>query len=422
MRKLFHKDYIFCFLFFIFFLSLVLLDNDVNSKVLIILLIFSLFSFKLDSFKIKVKKNFPLIAFFILNLLSLTYSSDIASGFKHIEKLAIIPACLVVYSAYSKKQISLSLISFIYISIIIIATTYSHFKVISLFIENEETSYRHFFNLNYSYKALGNTIGLHTTYYSMYILIAIIFLLDFLTRATKSIVKILVMLLIIYLSIFIFQLSSRIAIVTLYIIVLFNIIVHFIITKKLVKAAVIIGLFHIVAYGILMNIGVTKYRFQHLLGFSYYTGYTVNDSDHKIKLWTAAVNANNNPIFGNGIGDVQQSLDIEYKRDNLQKPLKEGYNSHNQYIEYYVGLGIIGLLFFIYIFIYYLYEFYKTKNYIGIQFILVIAIISFTECIWNRHNGIVFLVFWLFILTNSYPLRLTKPKLPKAMSENKNPD
>lgn len=422
MRKLFHKTYAFYYFIFLFFLSLILLDNDINSKILILLLIFSLFLIRPYQLKLFIIKNHPLIAFFTLNLISLLYSSDITSGFKHIEKLAIIPACLLIFSVYSKKQLNTRYISYLYISLIIIATSYSHFKVISLFIENGETTFNHFFNLNYSYKALGNTIGLHTTYYSMYILVAIIFLLDFLIKPTKIIVRILSVILIIYFSIFIIQLSSRIAIVTLYIIILFNIVHSTIHTKNILKTVGILGVFHIVALAIIMNVGVTKYRFQHLLGFSYYTGYTVNDTDHKIKLWSSALNANNNFLFGNGIGDVQESLNQQYKENNLQKPLKMGYNSHNQYIEYYVGLGCLGLIGFIYIFIYYLFYFYKNKNNVGIQYITTIALLSFTECLWNRHNGIVFIIFWLFILTNTQTRRFKNPKLASINNVNKNPD
>ncbi|WP_344787237.1 hypothetical protein [Postechiella marina] len=164
-----------------------------------------------------------------------------------------------------------------------------------------------------------------------------------------------------------------------------------------------------------MNVGVTKYRFQHLLGFTYYTGYTVNDTNHKTKLWTAAASANNNILIGNGIGDIQQSLNEQYEKYKLEKPLKNDYNSHNQYIEFYVGLGIIGLGVFIYLLFNYFWIFIKFKDFIGLQFIIIVTITSITECIWNRHHGIVFIAFWLFYL-NSYQNQ--KAILNKAVVDN----
>lgn len=400
MIKLFTKENI---LFFIFFISLILFKNDLNSKVIIGLVAISLYYFNYSIFKTVVVKNLPILALFAIIVISLLYTIDLKIGLKRVERLTIIPSYLLIFTYLSRQKIKRTHVYFIYILIISIATFYSHFKVISLFIENKETDLKHFFNLNYSYKALGNTIELHTTYYSMYILLAIVFLLNFIKSKKHNLYAIVLSVcLVIYFSLFIFQLSSRISIGILYIIILLNII-HFIISKKqLLKGGIVLVLFHVIGFFILMNVGVTKYRFQHLLGFTYYTGYTVNDTNHKTKLWTAAINANNNILVGNGIGDIQQSLNTEYEKYDLEKPLKNNYNSHNQYIEFYVGLGLIGLGLFIYLLLNYFWIFIKFKDFIGIQFIIIISITSFTECIWNRHHGIVFIVFWLFYLNNNY--------------------
>lgn len=117
-----------------------------------------------------------------------------------------------------------------------------------------------------------------------------------------------------------------------------------------------------------------------------------------MNLWTAAINANDNILFGNGIGDIQITLNTAYEKANLKTPLKLQYNSHNQYIQYYVGLGMVGLFAFLYLLFYYAKLFIVNKNSVGLQFILVVAILSFTECLWNRHNGVVFIVFLIMLL------------------------
>ncbi|WP_245591235.1 O-antigen ligase family protein [Aquimarina latercula] len=282
--------------------------------------------------------------------------------------------------------------------VVLAACLYSHTVTIIRFISNNEPSLRHFFNLNYSYGALGNTLDLHTTYYSIYILFAITIILENFKNLKSIIHKILYLLLIGYFSSFILQLASRVSIVTLYLIFLFFSIRFIYEKRQIMKGIFVIIVFHVLLFIIGSNMSITKYRFQHIFGFTYYTGYTVNDGQHKLNLWTAAINANDNLLIGNGVGDIQPSLNASYKENGLTKPLKENYNSHNQYIEFYVGLGIIGLLFFLYLLFYYGYLFLKTKNYLGVQFIILIAIISFTECIWNRHNGIVFICFLIGLL------------------------
>ncbi|WP_300027150.1 O-antigen ligase [uncultured Maribacter sp.] len=386
-------------LYLLFFASLILFDNDINSKVLIGIGVILLFNLTKENLVHTIKLHYPLLLFFGWNIISLLYTSEQKNGIKEIEGLLIIPAALLIFSSLAGKRTTLISIGIMYILVVLVATLFSHSQVMLAFVENNETSYKHFFNLNYSYKALANTINLHPTYYALYILTAIIFVLHFIKEKTVSnFQKLLLLLIFIYFSLFIVQLSSRMAIVILYLVTLFNLVQYIIKQKKIIKGLSLLVLFHFLAFILIMNIGVTKYRFQHLLGFTYYTGYTVNDSNHKIKLWTAAINANQNILLGNGIGDVQTSLNEQYEKAGLKTPLTLKYNSHNQYIQYYVGLGILGLSVFIYLLFYYTKLFVITKNSIGLQFILVVAILSFTECLWNRHNGIVFIAFMIMLL------------------------
>ncbi|MDF4220169.1 O-antigen ligase family protein [Maribacter sp. M208] len=386
-------------LYLLFFASLILFDNDINSKVLIGIGVILLFNLTKENLVHTIKLHYPLLLFFGWNIISLLYTSEQKNGIKEIEGLLIIPAALLIFSSLAGKRTTLISIGIMYILVVLVATLFSHSQVMLAFVENNETSYKHFFNLNYSYKALANTINLHPTYYALYILTAIIFVLHFIKEKTVSnFQKLLLLLIFIYFSLFIVQLSSRMAIVILYLVTLFNLVQYIIKQKKIIKGLSLLVLFHFLAFILIMNIGVTKYRFQHLLGFTYYTGYTVNDSNHKIKLWTAAINANQNILLGNGIGDVQTSLNEQYEKAGLKTPLTLKYNSHNQYIQYYVGLGILGLSVFIYLLFYYTKLFIITKNSIGLQFILVVAILSFTECLWNRHNGIVFIAFMIMLL------------------------
>ena len=386
-------------LYLLFFGSLILFDNNINSKVLIGIGVILLFKLTKEDFIHTVKLHYPLLLFFGISIISLLYTSEFKNGIKEIEGLLIIPAAILIFSSLTRKPATLKYISVVYIFIVLVATLYSHIQVIQAFIENNETSYKQFFNLNYSYKALANTLNLHPTYYALYILTAIIFVLHFIKeKKVSKYQKLLLFLVFIYFSIFIVQLSSRMAIVILYAVILFNLIQYIITEKNIIPGVFLLILFHSLAFILIMNIGVTKYRFQHLMGFTYYTGYTVNDSNHKIKLWTAAINANQNILLGNGIGDVQTSLNEQYEKASLKTPLTLKYNSHNQYIQYYVGLGILGLSVFIYLLFYYTKLFIITKNSIGLQFILVVAILSFTECLWNRHNGIVFIIFMIMLL------------------------
>lgn len=414
----------------LFYISLIFFDNHINSKVILIGLLLSLILFNKEKTKKTICDNYPLLILFFLIIFSLTYTINIDYGLKKVERLLIIPVAILMASSLGK--IRFKIIALVFIIISLIATLYSHSIVLIEFLANNETSYKHFFNLNYSYQALANTINLHSTYYSLYILTALVFITFFLEKKTTSLlVKITLTILFLYFSVFLVQLSSRMAIGALYLVIVFNIVKHIVNRKKIIQGLLILVLFHSIAFVVIMNIGVTKYRFQHLLGFTYYTGYTVNDGNHKINLWTAAINANDNIIIGNGIGDVQESLNKQYLKRGLKKELNAEYNSHNQYIQYYVGLGFVGLLFFLYILIYFSKKFIKNKNLIALQFLLIVYLMSLTECLWDRHNGIVFITFTLLLLskcdykeenlfTDEESCKLLKVKADSMTNSNKN--
>ena len=397
------KSFIDLLIALLVFASLIWGPNSINSKFIILFSMYGIVSFLfLDRNMSKFKKVFrfymPMVLLFLVYLLSLLYSDDLRMGSIKIQRLTSLIIFATVFSCTKFEKRTLRRIFNYYPFVVLVACLYSHSVVVKKFIVNKEDSLRKLFNLDYSYKVLGDTIDLHTTYYSLYILIAIVIVLENFKRFLNLYEKFLYLLLIGYFSFFVLHLSSRMCIILLYIVILFNIIRFFSAKRQFFKGIAVTIIFHMALFMMASGISATKYRFQHILGFTYYTGYMVNDGEHKLNLWKAALDANKNFLIGNGVGDIQNSLNRAYAKNNLQKPLKENYNSHNQYIEVYVGMGITGLIVFLYLLGYYLFFFIKHKNSIGIQFMIIISLISLTECIWNRHNGLVFICFMLGLL------------------------
>lgn len=386
-------------LFFLFFLTLVLTPNDINSKIIFLLGLFSLHFFDFVRLKIYAGQHYVIIVLFLLICLSLIYTENIDTGLKKIERVASIPVSILIFSLFNITKKNTHYILWFFAAVVLLATLYSHGVTVLNFLENGETEFRSLFNLNYSYQALGDTLGLHPTYYSYFILTAIIILINFTKGKMKLTSKIFLFLVITYFSFFIIHLSSRISIITLYLIFIYNILLFAIKRKAILKSLLWLAVLHLLLVFTILNVGVTKYRFIHIFGYTYYTGYEVNDGNHKLKLWDAALDANHNFLFGNGMGDVDTSLWKEYAEADLEKAVQDRYNSHNQYIEYYVGLGIFGVLVFCYLLFYYAQIFYKEDNQIGFQFIAATAIVCLTECLFNRHHGVVFFVFMLGLFT-----------------------
>lgn len=393
-----NKFVVYLILFSFFFFSLVLTSNDINSKVLLLLVLYSLLFFDKIKLKMALRDHYPLLIIFVLVTLSLLYTENIEVGLQKIQRVLIIPLFFLIFPFANLSKGLWQKISLFFVGVVLLAALTSHGLTMSYFIENGETKLRNLFNLNYSYLALGNTLDLHPTYYSYFLLSAIVVSIGQLAKSNKWHTKVLWSLLILYFSFFIIHLSSRIGLMALYIVLVIRI-VHFIrLRKAWLQGLLVLFIVHLALGLIVWNVGVTKYRIQHIFGFEYYTGYKVNDGQHKLKLWGAAINANDNFIFGNGMGDIEQGLLSKYRAIDSEKAVKEHYNSHNQYIEYYVGLGIIGLITFTYLLGYYAFKFLKHNNFEGFLFIVITAILCVTESIWSRHHGIMFFVAFLGVL------------------------
>ncbi len=388
-----YKKSIIGFIFYFFFISLVFLPNSINSKVIVALAIISLLSIDFNALKRSARNNYPILLVFLWLSFSLSYSSDILNGIKEIGGFIIIPISVLIFSQVKLDPKTVYRILYFFVGCMFIAALYSHSVKLADFFINGEASFRSFFNLHYSYMELAKTINLHPTYYAYYLLTAIAILLDFFKNKRNNWAIALAVFLIVYFSFFIVHLSSRIGIVGLYLMLMCFFMSYFFNggCSRKIKGFLGLGLFHFLIGFFVLNVGTTKYRFQHLFGFSYYDGYTVNDGDHKIRLWSAALKSNKSIFFGNGIGDVGQSLNEQYLLDGLSKPHQESYNSHNQYIEFYVASGAIGVLLLLYCFYFYAKKFYGSgKITIGWYFIAFTSFLCLTECMFNRHHGLVY--------------------------------
>jgi hypothetical protein len=98
-------------------------------------------------------------------------------------------------------------------------------------------------------------------------------------------------------------------------------------------------------------------------------------------------------IFGYGIGDVQHHIDYYYMLYGLAPGWFEGYNLHNQYLQYLVTYGVIVLLFFIGYLVFSFNKALTNKNQLHLFFLILISTTFLFECLLSRNKGIVIFIF-----------------------------
>jgi len=116
-------------------------------------------------------------------------------------------------------------------------------------------------------------------------------------------------------------------------------------------------------------------------------------------LWKAGYEvATEHFFFGVGTGDLQDELNKIYEREGLKLPLSHNMNSHNEFLQHWARLGILGLWILVLIFGYALIVALYCRRRLLLYF-LVLVFINFTlEAMLDRVAGVMFYSFFLNLL------------------------
>ncbi len=186
--------------------------------------------------------------------------------------------------------------------------------------------------------------------------------------------------------VFIILLKARTPLIILALIIL--IITLFLLYKRQLKPKGVFFLSILIIVGGLM---ISKDPF-----IKYRLTVSINSSiENRLNLWEASFNAIEfAPFLGVGTGDVQSTLNQYYKDNNLEEPLRENYNSHNEYLQTFVRNGILGLIvllvYWCYILMFSLYR----KNFYLFTVTFIFMIFGMTESLFNTQKGIMFFTFF----------------------------
>ncbi|WP_166959991.1 O-antigen ligase family protein [Yeosuana marina] len=218
-------------------------------------------------------------------------------------------------------------------------------------------------------------------YYGIFTLIAIVTLYTF-DRAIKQ-QKIRVFLMIFF-SVGVILSTSRMAVLLLFLFWIYVIISRFK-NKKGYRFLVIGGLGVVMLFSILNTVLKTKIT-NTLTYWDSPRAWLWNNS-YKILKYS------NHKVIGTGIGDFYRVKRSPKKFVHSQRGIY-GYNPHNQYLEFLITNGVFGLL-YLFAMLFLLYLCYKAKLLYSFIIIFIIALFSFTECIFNRQFGIQLYAFFL---------------------------
>ncbi|MCD4771849.1 MAG: O-antigen ligase family protein [Bacteroidales bacterium] len=334
---------------------------------------------------------------YVLYLIGILYSSNVKYAVFDLEvklSLIIFP---IIFSTINKQVFTKNNFEKILVAFIIgcfIGTAVSLVDAYIIFCDNHQFSEFYYSKLSFFH---------HPSYFAMYLNFAIAIIISILLkkRFTKQNRKstFLLMLLIIYFSLFVIMLSSKAGILGLFIL-FFITVAHVIIVEKQLVAGlflvvIIFGLFY-ASFNIfpcsLYRIVAAKQVVENIEKIEN------DDSDgsaSRILIWQNSVEIiNENFLIGVGTGDVKDCLVDKYKENNIKKALIARSNAHNQYLQTFVTLGIIGFLILSLSLVLPAYYTFRHKHFLYLLFLIIFSINLLVESMLETQAGVVFYAFF----------------------------
>lgn len=391
------------YLSFVFTILTYLYSLNFNSYFLVLLTFFSILKF------IKVKKIsvyhyylIPLL-FFAIRLASLSYSENLKNGLNAVERslpLLVCPFIIAVNLELLNRKLLFRILNVsVIVGVIVIFVKQAYF-----FYDAEIESIW-WLDWKYNYNFLSNQINIRANYLSVVIAINIFYLVSLkfsVWRLFWVFVEIVVILL----------LSSR-AVILFVFIAIFIYILRIAYLKFSYKGLLVSFVFFI-AFSALVFEMVPVHKQRFIRSFQELT----TDNHNTVKV--GGINSRigtfysslelimANPILGVGIGDVRAEIVDTHRRRNFIDGVKHSLDSHNQFLQSFVGTGILGFLLTVLLVLAPLFKAIGERTFLDIAISSLFAYMFFFESFIETQKGIVLFCIVTLIVFSEHDFNYTK--------------
>ena len=341
--------------------------------------------FKKIFIKTKNTKEFlAIFIFYLLHVIALLYNHNLGEGLFNLEiKISMLIFPLLFYTEqFSEKQIRFFLKNFIIGTLLCCLFCLS--RALFLYFSKNE--------FGFYYESLA--WFQHPSYLAMYITFCCVILL------LKNIYsKPITYLSILFFTFFVLLLSSKTGIVIHFTILIFCIASLFLKGKNYLKIIGISFSGMVLFCASLFFIPEVKNRFSGVVMVFNAEGidkYSVESTAVRVLIWNEATQIiKKNLLFGVSPGDANDALYARYQQNGLTGAYAKKLNAHSQYFQTTVGLGLIGLISLLALFIVPLLE---NKKRLVLFFLLITALSFLTESMLQTMAGSIFLGYFYSVV------------------------
>jgi len=351
-------------------------------------------------------RTFALQSVFFITLFSTIYSINRDGAFNEWGKqitILIIPLLFCLNPLDLKKYRDQLFMAFSLVCTVTIACLYAdafitikhyHLPALNIFTGA-------FTNHNFSLP-----IDIHATFFSMQVLLALVYMLSVLTTEKKLLNKVIYLMCSLILTAGLIQLSSKAIFIVSIIAV--NAAFPWFLLKGRARLKFILGsaaLFAVIAFGI-WNMGAFRERYINELKLDMAAPTIGETSDSRLARWGVTMELiKKSPVIGYGAGSEIGLLQDGFFNKKLYDSYLNRLNTHSEYLSITLKSGLIGLLVYLGTLAFGFTISFRKKDLLFFTFMLLIAAVSFSENLLDVDKGIIFYAFFFTFFTFSSEIK-----------------
>jgi len=350
-----------------------------------------------------------LLILWILILLSLIYSDNIARGISDIiQKISLLVFPLIFLTSKQIQNSKDKLLNSFILGLISVAL-FVVFRALYFSVDISNLSFNPIPNdvpwENY-FLYMRFTAPYHPTYFSLYFSLGIAIIYSKIILEQRLFYKVLQIFVFMLFVVLIYLSSSKAGLVVASILFLLS--VFWIIRKKSrIYAYSLVLLMSVLIVLLMINNSRIAY-FINYLGFGNkelsfenkeFENKLSSEATVRIDIWKNIPEiVGKNWLFGVGVGDSKEVLVSGYKKKGVTYAAELKLNAHNQYLETYVGLGFVGLATLLIILFWGFWQAFTFKDILLFMFLVIISVNFLFESIFERIFGVMFFSFFYCLL------------------------
>jgi O-antigen ligase len=372
--------------------SIILVPFNCKPVLIALFLCYALFFFikRKEKFSITAQKETGLICMlFVPFIVSIFYSYNVERGITYLIRclpLLIIPLSFAFLQPENKRAIIRSFVpAFVVTNALYIVLMLLYILQLG-YLRSEHNLYYYYSFITYEFYNIGD----HPIYLSVQFAMALFLLIqnNFFNKIKKAILFV-----VLFFGLFFL---ARKGVILSFIIILPLYLSTIVKSKRVLIGSLLVVIVSFLAF---MFVPEIKNRYAELWSKEGYVKNEVTSTGIRLVLWENSLELiKESPVFGYGIGDNQELFALQMESKGYFILAQKKTNCHNQYLQFLLSIGVIGLSFFVLSILWLFSFFYMNKAYLGLAVVLFFLMVFVSESFLERQNGIITYALFISLL------------------------